>query len=142
MSGSGFPKEPRQLMINLMYLVLTALLAMNVSAEILHAFHVVNSGLDVSSSAEAQKNSQTFAAFAEQYRNDSTRTGPYLAKAMEAKKLSDKLYDSIEDLKRQIINGSGGLKSNTTGEKMDLKTAPLSELMKQGELEDDRNLEI
>lgn len=142
MSGGGFPKEPRQLMINLMYLVLTALLAMNVSAEILHAFHVVNSGLDVSSTAETQKNNQTFAAFAEQFRNDSARAGPYLAKALEAKRLSDRLYDSIEDLKRQIIDGSGGLISSTTHKKIDLKTAPISDLMKQGELFDDRNLEV
>ena len=34
----SLPKEPRQLMINLMYLVLTAMLALNVSSEILHAF--------------------------------------------------------------------------------------------------------
>ena len=34
----ALPKEPRQKMINLMYLVLTALLALNVSAEILNAF--------------------------------------------------------------------------------------------------------
>ena len=34
----ALPKEPRQKMINIMYLVLTALLALNVSAEILNAF--------------------------------------------------------------------------------------------------------
>lgn len=74
----SIPKQPRQIMINLMYLVLTALLALNVSAEILHAFHVVNSGLDVSSSAQSEKNDQSFAAFDEQYKNDPVRTGPYL----------------------------------------------------------------
>src|SRR6185503_2522192 len=112
MASGGFPKEPRQLMINLMYLVLTALLALNVSAEILHAFHVVNTGLDVSSSAETQKNNQTFAAFEEQMRNDKDRTTPFYNKAMKAKQLSDKLFDSIEDLKRQIIIGSGGMTDN------------------------------
>jgi hypothetical protein len=61
----SIPKEPRQIMINLMYLVLTALLAMNVSAEILHAFHVVNTGLDVASGAVATKNKATFSAFDE-----------------------------------------------------------------------------
>ena len=34
----SIPKEPRQLMINLMYLVLTALLVLNVSAEVMNAF--------------------------------------------------------------------------------------------------------
>jgi hypothetical protein len=39
---AALPKEPRQKMINIMYLVLTALLALNVSAEILNAFKVLN----------------------------------------------------------------------------------------------------
>ncbi len=41
----SIPKEPRQLMINVMYLVLTALLALNVSAEIFNAFAMVDKGL-------------------------------------------------------------------------------------------------
>ena len=41
----SIPKEPRQLMINLMYLVLTALLALNVSAEVMNAFKVIDDSL-------------------------------------------------------------------------------------------------
>ena len=41
----SIPKEPRQLMINLMYLVLTALLALNVSAEVLNAFLEMDNSL-------------------------------------------------------------------------------------------------
>lgn len=41
----SIPKEPRQLMINVMYIVLTALLALNVSAEIFNAFDMVDKGL-------------------------------------------------------------------------------------------------
>ena len=41
----SIPKEPRQLMINIMYLVLTAMLALNVSAEIFNAFKLVDKGL-------------------------------------------------------------------------------------------------
>src|SRR5512139_1396252 len=41
----ALPKEPRQKMINIMYLVLTALLALNVSAEILNAFKTVDDSL-------------------------------------------------------------------------------------------------
>ncbi|MCH2081712.1 MAG: hypothetical protein MK226_04935 [Saprospiraceae bacterium] len=40
----SIPKEPRQLMINLMYLVLTALLALNVSAEVMNAFFTLDEG--------------------------------------------------------------------------------------------------
>ncbi|MEZ4986171.1 MAG: GldM family protein [Saprospiraceae bacterium] len=40
----SIPKEPRQLMINIMYLVLTALLALNVSAEVMNAFFTLDKG--------------------------------------------------------------------------------------------------
>ena len=52
----SLPKEPRQLMINIMYLVLTALLALNVSAEIFNAFKVVDKGLKKSNVALDQGN--------------------------------------------------------------------------------------
>ena len=42
----SLPREPRQKMINMMYLVLTALLALNVSSEILNAFKTVNKSLE------------------------------------------------------------------------------------------------
>jgi hypothetical protein len=44
MAGGKLP--PRQKMIGMMYLVLTALLAMNVSKEIINAFVVMNTGLE------------------------------------------------------------------------------------------------
>ena len=41
----ALPREPRQKMINVMYLVLTAILALNVSAEVINAFKVVDRSL-------------------------------------------------------------------------------------------------
>ncbi len=52
----SIPKQPRQLMINIMYLVLTALLALNVSAEIFNAFKMVNHGLEESNHALDKSN--------------------------------------------------------------------------------------
>lgn len=52
----SIPKQPRQLMINIMYLVLTALLALNVSAEIFNAFKLVNKGLEQSNASLDQSN--------------------------------------------------------------------------------------
>lgn len=54
----SIPKEPRQLMINIMYLVLTALLALNVSAAIFNAFKIVDKGLIKSNQALEQQNAQ------------------------------------------------------------------------------------
>ena len=44
MAGAKLP--PRQKMIGMMYLVLTAMLALNVSKDILNAFIIVNDGLE------------------------------------------------------------------------------------------------
>ena len=59
----SLPKEPRQKMINMMYLVLTALLALNVSAEILNAFKTVNNSITTSNGVVTDKNNLTYTAF-------------------------------------------------------------------------------
>ena len=59
----SLPKEPRQKMINMMYLVLTALLALNVSVEVLNAFKTVNHSIERSNGVVDQKNGITYAAF-------------------------------------------------------------------------------
>jgi len=59
----SLPKEPRQKMINLMYLVLTALLALNVSAEILNAFRTVNNSLANANEIIETKNQNLFQSF-------------------------------------------------------------------------------
>ena len=59
----SLPKEPRQKMINMMYLVLTALLALNVSAEILNAFKTVDRSLMIASGVAEQKNVEIFKSY-------------------------------------------------------------------------------
>ena len=63
--GANCPETPRQKMIGMMYLFLTAMLALNVSKDILNAFVVVNNGLEetntnfdnkIKSAAEQQNN--------------------------------------------------------------------------------------
>ena len=103
----SIPKEPRQLMINIMYLVLTALLALNVSAEIFNAFKMVDKGLitanksldasndqlpeSIKSSAKKQSSLQTYA----------DRVDPVRAVSKEAttsiQALLDKLIDEAGD---------------------------------------------
>ncbi len=59
----SLPKEPRQLMINLMYLVLTALLAMNVSSEILNAFKIVDTSIQHSNDNISNRSNTTIDNF-------------------------------------------------------------------------------
>ena len=56
-------QTPRQAMINMMYLVLTALLALNVSKEILDSFVTVNNGLENTKSSLNDKMTQQYASF-------------------------------------------------------------------------------
>ena len=62
----SIPKEPRQLMINLMYIVLTALLALNVSAEIINAFFTMDDSLKGSNAIVSSSNEQLMKAIDEQ----------------------------------------------------------------------------
>ncbi|MDX9695540.1 MAG: gliding motility protein GldM [Bacteroidales bacterium] len=106
----GHGKEtPRQKMIGMMYLVLTAMLALNVSAEVLEAFGAVDEGLKKTSSNYSTKNLELYATFNEQYALNETKVRPWKEKADEVKKQSDELYEFIQQVKKDIViaNGQG-----------------------------------
>ena len=69
----ALPKEPRQKMINMMYLVLTALLALNVSAEILNAFKTVNKSIDNANDVLNRNNNIIYQSFAEKLTEQPSR---------------------------------------------------------------------
>ena len=100
----SLPKEPRQKMINMMYLVLTALLALNVSAEILNAFKTVDRSLMIASGVAEQKNEEIFKSFKAKLEDPTTRekAAVWEPKAQQAKKISDELYNYIEGLKVEL----------------------------------------
>ncbi len=100
MAGGKLP--PRQKMIGMMYLVLTALLAMNVSKDILDAFIVVNDGIENSTSTFADKTSIYYSKFAAAAL-DSETAKPFKEKADKVKKMSDELYEYITKLKQHLV---------------------------------------
>lgn len=110
----SIPKEPRQLMINLMYLVLTAMLALNVSSEILHAFKTINQSISASNSSIQDKNNKLYADFDENENMDGQRerVKPYNDKAKQVKTAADELFKYLEDWKEKIIVQSGGRLEN------------------------------
>lgn len=97
-------------MINLMYLVLTAMLALNISSEILHAFKILNESMTKSNAALDSKNSETMFAFqVNEDRPEATeRVKPFNDKAKDIKKKSDEVYAYLEDWKSKVITQSGG----------------------------------
>src|ERR1700712_2844848 len=100
----ALPKEPRQKMINLMYLVLTALLALNVSSEILNAFKVVDKSLITSNGNITKANGDLYASLLEKLNDSKThdKAAPWNEKAMQAKKLSDDMNTYIDNIKTQL----------------------------------------
>jgi gliding motility-associated protein GldM len=109
MGGGKLP--PRQKMIGMMYLVLTALLAMNVSKDILNAFILVNNGLEKTISTFEYKNEVAYAAFGKALSENETKVKPYYDKAMLAKQWSNELIDHIDKMKIMLIR--------TTDKKLD-----------------------
>ncbi len=100
----ALPKEPRQKMINLMYLVLTALLALNVSSEILNAFKVVDKSLMLSNTNLDGANATLFTSLNAKLTDPMTaeKAKPWNDKALIAKAESEKLDKYIENLKKEL----------------------------------------
>ena len=113
----SLPKEPRQKMINIMYLVLTALLALNVSAEILNAFKTVDHSLQSATGIIEKKNADIFASFKRKLEDPVSRekANIWYPRAEQAKKLADELYTYLENLKKELKQ-EAGLKKNEEGE--------------------------
>ena len=97
----ALPKEPRQKMINLMYLVLTALLALNVSSEILNAFKVVDQSLINSNTTLSTANGTIYQSLKDKLADDKTKEKAAIWAPLgdKSRALSDAMNKYIEDLK-------------------------------------------
>ncbi len=104
---------PRQKMINVLYFVLLAILALNVSSEVLDAFKVVNDGINTSNSSLQSKNSGTYFNLTSQFKNDSLKAKEAYEKSILARQLSSHLYDLLEQYKMQMIAEAGGVDTST-----------------------------
>jgi gliding motility-associated protein GldM len=119
----ALPKEPRQKMINLMYLVLTALLALNVSAEILNAFKTVNNSLNAASTTLDQKNKNIFSLFAAAMNDQSTkdRAAEWLPKAQQTQKKSEDMIAYIQSLQTRVRDAADWNPADSTYKEDDLE---------------------
>lgn len=107
----SIPKQPRQLMINLMYLVLLALLALNVSAEIFHAFFTMDRGLNESSRVVAHSNEQILVAIEEQA-DAYAQFEPFRIKAQEVQQIAEAFYNSVGQIKSTLVDAAGGIEED------------------------------
>src|ERR1044071_9487070 len=107
MSAAGSTNPVRQSMINMMYLVLTALLALNVSADILKAFAIVNQGLGKTNDSYKAKNDALMTNFTKLYEQDQVNAQEQYSKAQKAKALADQMFNYLQGLKETIAAKAG-----------------------------------
>ncbi|MBL6663199.1 MAG: gliding motility protein GldM [Flavobacteriales bacterium] len=101
MAGNNL--SPRQKMIGMMYLVLTAMLALNVSKEVLDAFQKINGGIVKTTQNFNSKNDEVYSAFVSAAETNETKAGPWRDKAFSVKEKADKLNDDIQRLKFDMV---------------------------------------
>ena len=129
MSGAtNCPETPRQKMIGMMYLVLTAMLALNVSAAILNGYTQVDESLHATIETMEQSNAETYATFKAALEKNAEKTQEWYDKAMEVQRVSNEFYAYVQKFKDDMVKMVDGDKA-----KMNAK---VSELGKQ----DDTNI--
>lgn len=100
--------SPRQKMIGMMYLVLTAMLALNVSKDAVEAFKKVDKGLTKTVDNYVIKNNIIYADFDRADAENPKKAGPWKTKAYAVKARAEELSNYIQDLKVEIIKTAEG----------------------------------
>lgn len=113
MANSG-KETTRQKMINFMYLVLLAMLALNVSETILDAFKTINDSLTASANNVGSSINQLFSTFERTRLKESPeRAKPIYEKAVYARQVSQDLDNYINTIKSQLLKEGDGLDEQT-----------------------------
>lgn len=100
--------SPRQRMIGMMYLILTAMLALNVSKEAVEAFKKVDKSLTITLANYIKKNNLIYGEFDRAAAENPTKAGKFKTLAYEVKTRADEVFDYIQDLKIEIITVAEG----------------------------------
>jgi gliding motility-associated protein GldM len=112
----SIPKEPRQLMINLMYLVLTAMLALNVSAEIINAFFRIDKSIVGTNSLLDDSNKKSQKSMDAEVKNR-PEDKPLADAAVKASAIVKEFNDYITTVRGQLDEAAGGLVPMTDPDK-------------------------
>lgn len=109
-------ESPRQKMIGMMYLVLTALLALNVSKEILKGFVTVDESIGKSKAILSENNERVKKAFEDYVNQGNYEAKPYLLKAIEAQTNIRKVDQYIDSMKLLIVQQTENLNLKDTSQ--------------------------
>ena len=96
-----------------MYLVLTAMLALNVSAAILNGYAQVDDSLHATIVTMDESNRETYAQFEAALKDNQVKVGQYYNKAMEVQKASNAFYDYVQSFKDAMVVEAEGKKAKS-----------------------------
>src|SRR5690606_15617333 len=99
---AGGKLSPRQKMINLMYLIFIAMLALNMSKEVLAAFGLMNEKLETSNAATTENNLAFLGSLETKALENEMEYGALYQNAQKVKELSDGYYNYLEGLKKEM----------------------------------------
>ena len=108
MAGGSGKMSPRQRMINLMYIVLTAMLALNVSSDVLNGFSQVQEALQRTAGNISARNEVQFRYLNDLYEKNPVKAGPWYQKGVDVRRQSNQLYALIDSLKIEIVRNADG----------------------------------
>ncbi len=103
---AGYKETPRQKMIAMMYLVLYALLALNVSKQVLDAFLVVNENIEDTNISLSSKIAATYNRFEKQFQLNQDKVGPFWEKAKQVRLRSNDMVTYLQHLKLKLVEVS------------------------------------
>ena len=125
--------SPRQKMINLMYVVLMAMLAMNVSTQVLDGFSLVDESLQRTTATSAKENQNIYGDFEAQMKSNPEKVREWFEKATQVKRMSDSLYNFAQELKIAIVREADGTNGDVNNiERKDDLEAPSHVMLAPG----------
>ena len=104
--------SPRQKMINLMYVVLMAMLALNISTEVLNGFSVVEESLNRTTGNSSKENDAIFGELDQMMRKNPQKVKQWFMMASTVREMSDSLYNYAQALKVAIVREADGEKGD------------------------------
>jgi gliding motility-associated protein GldM len=102
---AGGKATPRQKMINLMYLIFIAMLALNMSKEVLAAFGIMNEKLETSNAMTTASNEAFLGSLETKASEDAAKYEKLYKNAQQIKAMSQEYYDYLESLKTGMTEG-------------------------------------
>ncbi len=111
---AGGKQTPRQRMINILYLVLLGLIALEAPANLLDAFKKIGDSLAISKKNAQSGIENNYTAFDKKLKDEPGRAKPILDSAKKASAAADELDKYVEDLKGTLIQRTGGMNDTKT----------------------------